>query len=97
MSYRLSRQATADIAEIFRFGIEEFGVEQALRYHEGMEQAFEFLVRYPRAVRLRFGFAEPVRIMRYQSHLIIYKIDMDDGIFIIRIRNGREDWVSDPA
>ncbi len=37
-----------------------------------------------------------VRIHRYISHMIIYENEGDD-ILIIRVRHGREDWLSDPV
>ena len=35
----------------------------------------------------------PVRVHRYQSHLIIYEIAEDDMVLILRVRHGREDWL----
>lgn len=94
--YRLSRAAADDIAAIFIEGIDRFGLAQADRYHTDMTATLDFLARYPRAARLREEIESPVRIHRYGSHLIVYE-EADDGILVLRVRHGREDWSTDPA
>ena len=34
--YRLSEKATWDLDRLYEFGIEQFGLEQADRYYEGL-------------------------------------------------------------
>jgi plasmid stabilization system protein ParE len=43
MGHRLSRKAEEDLLQIYLAGVGEFGVNQAERYHAGLEQAFVFL------------------------------------------------------
>ena len=43
MAYRLSGKAEEDIIQIYVTGVEMFGVDQAERYHEGLERTFELL------------------------------------------------------
>lgn len=95
MGYRFSKGADEDITSIAVVGIEEFGIEQAQRYHEGLFQLFDLLAANPRMARERLEIVPPVRVHPYKSHVIIYKIDGPD-ILIIRVRHGREDWMSDP-
>jgi toxin ParE1/3/4 len=95
-TYRLSRAAANDITAIFIDGIDRFGLVQADRYHQDMTATLDFLARYPRAARLRDEIEPPVRIHRYGSHLIVYE-EVDDGILILRVRHGREDWAAYPA
>jgi plasmid stabilization system protein ParE len=38
------------------------GVNQADRYHQGLEETFRFLAEFPNAARLRTETAPPVRV-----------------------------------
>ncbi len=95
MGYRLSKGADEDITSIAVVGIEEFGLEQAQRYHEGLFQLIGILAANPRMARERLEIVPPVRVHPYKSHVVIYRIEGPD-ILIIRVRHGREDWMSDP-
>lgn len=46
--HRLSREAVADIEAIGDYGIETFGLTQALKYHVGLESRFDLLSEFPR-------------------------------------------------
>ena len=94
-SYRLTGAASDDILNIFIEGRERFGRAQADKYHDGMEAVFEFLSEYPRAARLRQEIDPSVRAHPYKAHLIVYDIEQDNGIIILRVRHGREDWQSE--
>ena len=52
-SYRFTKAATDDLLTIYLAGLEQFGVVQADRYHDGLERMFAFLAETPRAARLR--------------------------------------------
>ncbi len=93
-AYRLTRAAADDIAAIFIAGIDLFGLVQADAYHTGLEATVEFLADYPHAARLRQEISPPVRAYPYKAHLIVYELDDADRVVILRIRNGREDWLS---
>lgn len=41
--------------------------------------------------RERSAFSPPLRIHPFQSHLVIYRLE-DDGIAIIRVLGGHQDW-----
>lgn len=72
-----------------------FGEQQADRYHDGLEAAFDFLTKYAHAARLRDEVDPPVRAYPYKAHLIVYMLDADEVVTILRIRHGHEDWMSD--
>jgi toxin ParE1/3/4 len=72
-------------------GAAEFGVDQAERYHEGLISAFDLLAANPLLARERTEFNPPVRLHPYQAHMIAYVV-RDDGILIIRVLHGRQDW-----
>ena len=41
--------------------------------------------------RERTEFAPPARLHPYRSYLIVYLLD-DEGVLIVRIMHGRQDW-----
>lgn len=96
MTYRISRKAEEDIIHIHLTGVRRFGQAQAERYHEGLERVFEFLGDHPFAARERAELTPPVRIHPYKAHIVVYVTD-GEGVLILRLRHGREDWISDPA
>jgi len=94
-SYKISKQADHDILAIARYTIERFGAEQANFYHAGMHKIFEFLASHPEAARERLEIIPPVRTHPYQSHLIVYEIDEDGNVLILRIPHAKSDWIED--
>jgi toxin ParE1/3/4 len=93
--YTLSRKAEEDIIAIFVYGVAEFGLQQAERYHDLLEKTFQFLAQNPEAARERLEITPPVRIHPIESHVVIYTIDEKKDVFIVRVRHGREDWRRD--
>jgi toxin ParE1/3/4 len=93
--YRLSRKAEEDIIATFVYGAEQFGVQQAERYHDLLERTLQFLAENPEAARERAEITPPVRIHPIESHVVIYTVDESGDIFIVRVRHGREDWRRD--
>ncbi|WP_019594807.1 type II toxin-antitoxin system RelE/ParE family toxin [Thioalkalivibrio sp. ALM2T] len=91
MRYALTRKAEDDVIAIFRSSVEQFGLQQAERYHGLLAATFEFLAENPRAVRQREEIFPPVRVHPVGSHIVLYRIDGDE-ILIIRIRHAHEDW-----
>jgi len=61
-------------------------------YHTLLERSFEFLAHNPFAARKRLELSPPVRIHPVQSHLVIYQVEDDGSILIVRVRHGHEDW-----
>jgi len=93
MPYRLSRKAEEDVIDIFLAGARELGLPQAGRYHELLGAAFEFLASNPFAARERMEITPPVRVHPVGAHLIIYTLNVDGEVFILRVRHGHEDWI----
>jgi len=94
-SYELSGAAERDLEAIAVYTVETFGIEQALTYRDGLVRSFEFLAENPKSARLRHEIKPPVRAHRFRSHLIFYDVLPDGGIFILRVRHGREDWLTE--
>ncbi len=92
-AYRLTSAASDDIATIFVEAFKRFGLAQADKYHNGLTKTFDFLSSFPRAARLRDEIDPPVRAFRFKSHMIIYELDKDDVVIVLRVRYGHEDWI----
>ncbi|WP_252180388.1 type II toxin-antitoxin system RelE/ParE family toxin [Endozoicomonas sp. 4G] len=88
-SYKLSNGAALDIEGILEFGIDTFGLDQALRYHNGLQahlsELANFPLHYPAVEHIRKGY----RMSVYGAHSIYYQIQ-DDYVLIVRIM-GRQD------
>ena len=95
MGFRLSEAADLDIVALYANGVDTFGLTQADAYHDALFDVFDLLAANPAMARERAELSPPVRAHRFQSHIILYHIIGDD-ILIIRVRHGREDWISDP-
>lgn len=96
MTYRLTRRAEEDVIEIYVRGAQAFGLAQADTYHRRLEETFQLLAEFPHLARKRTEIDPPVRIHPYGAHIIVYTAAADDRVLIIRVRHGREDWISDP-
>lgn len=96
MAYRLSRAAKEDVIAIYVDGVAAFGIDQAEAYHARLERVFETLAANPRIARERTEITPPVRVHPYGSHLIVYVVEPDDSVLVVRVRHAREDWISDP-
>lgn len=93
--FSVSARARDDICSIAIYTQETWGVEQRREYLNGMNAAFERLAEMPLMAPERQDIDPPVRIYRYQRHLIVYVVD-DEGILVIRVRHHSEDWLDDP-
>jgi toxin ParE1/3/4 len=67
---------------------------QAEAYLDQLANTFEFLADNPEAARSREEIDPPIRIHPVQSHLVVYRVDDDGDVFVIRVRHGQEDWVA---
>ncbi|NRA86545.1 MAG: type II toxin-antitoxin system RelE/ParE family toxin [Rhizobiales bacterium] len=92
MSYKLSKKAKLDLVNIYVKGVELFGVNQAEKYFSEFEDAFLLLSNNPKVSRERTEIDPPIRVYPMGVHVIIYKVKKDKGVYIMRIRHGREDW-----
>lgn len=82
--YELANLADQDFENIFDFGIDTFGLVQAMDYQQGMKTRFEELAENPEFYQavdhIRVGYHRSV----YGSHSIYYKIE-PSRVFIMRI------------
>ncbi|WP_371933588.1 type II toxin-antitoxin system RelE/ParE family toxin [Oceanicaulis sp. MMSF_3324] len=92
MGYRLSQAAENDLIDIYARGLSLFGDEQAERYFQTLTGALEFLADHPFSARERLEISPPVRCHPHGRHIIIYLVEEDEQVFILRVRHVREDW-----
>jgi toxin ParE1/3/4 len=88
-SYKLSLMAKADLREIYRYGLSEFGEKQADRYYADFFARFEQIAEnpllYPAVDHIREGYRRGV----CGVHAIYYRIE-NDTVEIMRLL-GRQD------
>jgi len=84
--YVLSEAADADFERLFAYGIDRFGINQALTYAKGMTQHFEKIAENPQHWQavdyIRPGYRRSV----YGQHSIYYHTETG-RVTIIRILN----------
>ncbi len=83
-NYELSQAADEDFEKIFEYGIDTFGLEQALEYQEGMKRRFEELAEHPKLYQAVDHISQGSRRSVYGKHSIYYRIE-SKGIRILRI------------
>lgn len=94
MRLRLTHLAQEDLRSIFREGVRLFGEQQARSYLGQISKELRFVGDFPQAVRMRDEFYRPVRVHRFNAHVIIFDI-IGDEVVVARIRHGHEDWTAD--
>lgn len=90
--YQLTPKATDDLEEVWRYGAENWGLEQADLYIDGLAHLFDVLVKNPVLARERAEFTPLVHIHTHQSHLVVYRVE-DDHVLIVRILGGEQNWI----
>lgn len=95
MRAKLARRASRDLEDIYSFGVERWGQDQAERYADDFWKAVGFIEAFPLASRLRTKIDPPVRVHPFGSHLIVYAI-LGEGLVILWVRHCRSDWANDP-
>ena len=91
--YKLSRLAETDLAKIYEFGIENFGLKQAQDYLSGMHILLKILSDNVTLGRDASEFASSLRRFSYKSHTVFYLVN-DVDIFIVRVLNQSMDYES---
>ena len=88
-SYSLSKAAAEDFENIFDYGIDTFGLEQAVVYQTGMKMRFDELANQPMLYTAVDHIKNGYRRSVFGSHSIYYRIEQQ-GVEIVRIL-GRQD------
>ena len=87
--------AEEDIVGIVENGVRLFGIAQARLYHDELFGIFDLIAANPHMARQRRELSPPMRIHPFKAHLLIYRIEEDGDILIVRVRHGHEDWTDE--
>ncbi|WP_263081059.1 type II toxin-antitoxin system RelE/ParE family toxin [Endozoicomonas sp. Mp262] len=91
-SYKLTWLASQDLENLFEYGIDRFGPDQACQYFDGLKQRFADIAshpgHYPAVEHIRKHYRRSV----YGIHSIYYTIE-DSQITIVRIL-GKQDIIT---
>ena len=79
-----SELAENDYIGIFDFGVERFGLEQAITYQFGMDELLDTLGDSPLSHQ-QVGESQRFRRAVYKSHAIYFEIAANDRVKILRI------------
>lgn len=83
--------ARSDLESIWTYTATNWSPDQADRYIAGLAQVFETLASNPEIARERTEFDPPVRVYKYRSHLVFYRVD-ERAVVVLRVLHGRQDW-----
>ncbi|MCW9034303.1 MAG: type II toxin-antitoxin system RelE/ParE family toxin [Rhodospirillales bacterium] len=82
--YKLTKAAALDFERIFEFGIDTFGIDQALKYQNELKQQFDILSDQPKLYPLVEHIHKSFRRSVCGSHSIYYRIEQK-RVIIVRI------------
>ncbi|WP_106794210.1 type II toxin-antitoxin system RelE/ParE family toxin [Aquimarina sp. Aq78] len=89
--YKVSRKAEMDLAKMYEYGIETFGLKQAKGYLLGMHTLFQILADNTNLGRDASEFILSLKRFSYKSHTIFY-LATDIDILIVRVLNQSMDY-----
>ncbi len=90
-AYKLSNECKVDISEIYEYGIEKFGLNQAQEYLIGLHELFQTLADNTNIGRDASEFLPSLKRFVYRSHMIFY-LQAVSGIFIVRTLSQSMDY-----
>ena len=97
MKARISAAAEADLIDIYVAGVRDFGLARAEAYQDRLDDTIRIIADNPQIARLRHEIDPPVRVHPVGSHIIVYHVEDNDPVRILRIRYYREDWSASPV
>jgi toxin ParE1/3/4 len=94
MRVRFSLRARQDYEDILIYTKDEWGEEQARRYAQDFEHAFERLSQFPSLGKPAPVLGRGVRAIRVNQHIVVYE-SVGDELLIIRVAHIRSRPLSD--
>jgi toxin ParE1/3/4 len=82
LDLRFTPPADADLEDIFYYGLTNFGLQVAQKYHQELKAVFEQLRTFPFMGRIRSDWNRAPRCLSFREHLILY--DTNDVFITIR-------------
>lgn len=90
LPYGLSPEAENDLEEIFDYTFKEYGLDQAVYYHNSITDLIESLPVNPKIGKGRNEIREELYSIVHGKHIIFYRI-LPNRIWVIRILHGSRD------
>jgi len=90
-AYKLSKECEIDISEIYEYGIEKFGLNQAQEYLNGLHNLLQTLAENSAIGKDASEFYPSLKRFVYKSHMIFY-LESESGIFIVRTLSQSMDY-----
>ena len=90
LPYIISKEAIADLDEIWYYTFEKWTVEQANRYYNLIFQEIDYICKRPHSGKPLDDILKGYRVSKVKSHLVFYKV-VNETIEIIRILHQRMD------
>lgn len=88
-TYRLTRKADADLASIFRYGVQTFGVARADAYFDSLVRQLGLIADHPLMFQ-KSDYREGYRRSVHPPHVIYYRIVNGQDVEIVRILYGQD-------
>ncbi len=88
--YKLSNESKVDIADIYEYGIEKFGLNRAQDYLIGLHDLFQTLAD-SNIGRDASEFFPSLKRFVYRSHVVFY-LQTESGVFIVRTLSQSMDY-----
>jgi toxin ParE1/3/4 len=92
VNFQLSKRAEKDIENIAVYTIQNFGLQQARLYRDGLFKTFDMIREFPLLGSDQSHIKHGIRRQVYESHAIYYRTDTN-MVFILRILGPGEDPV----
>ena len=80
-----------DRDHIWDYTVELWSVAQAENYLTGLDRLLRLLADHPQIASERRNLDPPVRLHKYNSHLVIFTAD-DTTLMVIRVVHSRSNW-----
>lgn len=88
--FKLTEQADSDVAAIYLYSLEEFGLDQAEDYAASLDRAYERIAEFPKLGRLCPELQPDLRRHEVLQHVIYYR-EVDLDVLIVRILHRQMD------
>jgi toxin ParE1/3/4 len=88
--YQLTKKAESELAQIYEYSIENFGLAVAAEYLTGLYRTFEYLSDNPRMGRDCRRIRKRLRRHDHASHSVYYRITKS-GVLILRVLGQSQD------
>ena len=82
--YSVQKQAELDLREIFKYGFESFGIEQAEQFQDELIERFNEIAYHPYRYQAVDDIVKGCRRCVYRRYSIYYSVEKDE-VSIIRV------------